>query len=294
MPMAAQSQFGIDHGVTVQSLGSSSSGNAFVITAGSQVMLIDCGVGIRTIQAGLRERNISLADISTICITHEHSDHIRTLSRVLRDDITVFATSGTIRGSVRNHPNRVVAKAFQPSKFGAITIWPLRVMHDAAEPTGFMLELPDGSRATLLTDLGSFTEDLVPYLQASDLIILEANYDEHMLLTGPYPRYLQNRVRSDMGHLANSDSGKALAQTLARENRHPVIRLAHVSQHNNMHPLAEQTVREKLLGEDLDFDVRALPRTSPFAPWISTRRETAVAFTPVKAMPRSGQLSLEF
>ena len=293
MPMAAQSRFGIDHGISVQSLGSSSSGNAFVITAGSQVMLIDCGVGIRSIQAGLRDRDLSLADISTICITHEHSDHIRTLPRVLRDDITVFATTGTSQSSVRNHPNKVIAKAFQPETFGAITVWPLRVMHDAAEPTGFMLELPDGSRATLLTDLGSFTEELVPYLQASDLIILESNYDEMMLLTGPYPRYLQDRVRSNRGHLANSDSGTALAQTLARENRDPVIRLAHVSQHNNMHPLAEQTVREKLAQEDIALDVRALPRTKPFAPWFSTRSESATAFAPINPLPRRGQLTLD-
>ncbi len=293
MPMAAQSRFGIDHGVSVQSLGSSSSGNAFVVTAGSQVMLIDCGVGIRTIQAGLRDRDLSLADVSTICITHEHSDHIRTLPRVLRDDITVFATNGTIQRSVRNHPNRVIARPFQPETFGAITVWPLPVMHDAAEPTGYMLELPDGSRATLLTDLGSFSEELIPYLQASDLIILEANYDEHMLRTGPYPRYLQDRVRSNKGHLANSDSGVALARTLARENRNPVVRLAHVSEQNNLHPLAEQTVVEKLATEGLKLDVRALYRTKPFSPWFSSRSDQPVAFTPVQELPRRGQLTLD-
>ncbi len=205
----------------------------------------------------------------------------------------MFATAGTSQRSVANHPNKVTARAFQPEKFGAITVWPLRVMHDAAEPTGFMLELPDGSRTTLLTDLGSFTEELMPYLQASDLIILESNYDEHMLLTGPYPRYLQERVRSNKGHLANSDSGTALVQTLAKDNRNPVIRLAHVSEHNNMHPLAEQTVREKLATEDMRFDVRALPRTKPFAPWFSTRSEAVIAFAPVETLPRRGQLTLD-
>lgn len=293
MPAAAQSRFGIDHGISVQSLGSSSSGNAFVITAGSQVMLIDCGVGIRAIQAGLRDRNMSLNDISTICITHEHSDHIRTLPRVLRDDITVFATNGTMMRSAGHHQNRVIAKAFHPETFGTITVWPLKVMHDASEPTGFMLELPDGSRATLLTDLGSFSEELVPYLQASDFIILEANYDEHMLRTGPYPRYLQERVRSNKGHLANSDCGSALVRTLTREHRNPVIRLAHVSEHNNMHLLAEQTVVGKLLEEELHLDVRALPRTKAFEPWFSKRHESSVALTPFRQLPRRGQLALE-
>lgn len=294
MPAASQSRFTVDHGISVQSLGSSSNGNAFLVTCGTQVMMIDCGVGIRAIRSGLKERDIELTDISTICITHEHSDHIKTLPKVLRDDITVFATKGTASRSIGKHPNRVQARAFQPEKFGDITVWPLTVMHDATEPTGFMLEFPDGSRATLLTDLGCYTEELTPYLQASDFIILEANYDEHMLLTGPYPRYLQERVRSKRGHLANSECGEALTTVLSREHRNPVIRLAHVSEHNNMNVLAEKTVNESLAREDLSFDVRALPRKEKFQPWVSPLQPSESSFAPFTPLPVPGQLTLEF
>lgn len=256
-------------------------------------MMIDCGVGIRAIRAELRDRDIDLTDISTICITHEHSDHIRTLPKVLRDDITVFATNGTANRSIGKHPNRVLARAFQPETFGQITVWPLAVMHDASEPTGFMLEFPDGSRATLLTDLGTFTEEFTPYLQASDLIILESNYDEHMLLTGPYPRYLQNRVRSNKGHLANSECGEALSTVLSREHRDPVIRLAHVSEHNNINVLAEQTVNEALAQQDLAFDVRALPRKQAYEPWFSPRTASGGGLAPFTLQPARGQLTLD-
>lgn len=295
MHSTSQTRFTIDHGISVQSLGSSSSGNAFVITSGTQVALIDCGVGIRTIKSGLRDRDIELQDISLICITHEHSDHICTLPKVLRDDITVFATNGTASRSIGRHPNRVTARAFQPETFGSLTIWPLKVMHDAAEPTGFMIEFPDASRATLLTDLGTYTEELTPYLQASDLIILEANYDEHMLRTGPYPYYLQNRVRSDRGHLANAACGTALSQVLSENHRNPVIRLAHVSQQNNLHSLAEQTVNEALAKADLAFDVRALPRKQPFETWVSPVSQGASAqLAPFQVPTPRGQLALEF
>lgn len=292
MSSASQSRFTIDHGISVQSLGSSSNGNAFLVTSGTQVMMIDCGVGIRAIRAGLKDRDMDLADVSTICITHEHSDHIRTLPKVLRDDITVFATKGTAARSIGRHPNRVQARAFRPEKFGEITVHPLTVMHDATEPTGFMLEFPDGARATLLTDLGSYTEELTPYLQASDLIILEANYDEHMLLTGPYPRYLQNRVRSNRGHLANRECGEALTSVLSREHRDPVIRLAHVSEHNNINVLAEQTVNEALAREELVFDVRALPRKQVFDPWFSSGTGAGAGLAPFTPQPARGQLSL--
>lgn len=293
MTSVSQSRFTVDHGITIQSFGSSSSGNAFLVTCGTQVMMIDCGVGIRTIRSGLKDRGIDLSDISTICITHEHSDHIRTLPKVLREDITVFATNGTASRSIGKHPNRVQARAFQPERFGQITVWPLLVMHDAAEPTGFMLEFPDGSRATLLTDLGCFTEELTPYLQASDLIILEANYDEHMLLTGPYPSYLKARVRSNTGHLANSECGAALSQVLSRENRNPVIRLAHVSEHNNLNVVAENTVNDALARVNLTFDVQALPRKQVFEPWVSTRSNPDASFAPFEPLARRGQLPLD-
>lgn len=292
MSQESQSRFAVDHGISVQSLGSSSNGNAFVVTCGTQVMMIDCGIGIRAIRQGLKDRDLDLSDITTICITHEHSDHIRTLPKVLRDDITVFATNGTASRSIGRHPNRLRARAFRPETFGQITIWPLAVMHDAAEPTGFMLEFPDGSRATLLTDLGCFTEELSPYLCASDLIILESNYDEHMLRTGPYPRYLQDRVRSDRGHLANSECGAALATVLSREHRDPVIRLAHVSEHNNINVLAEQTVNESLEKADLQLDVRALHRKQVFDPWISERSTRNESFAPFETQPLRGQLPL--
>lgn len=294
MPAAAQSRFIVDHGISVQSLGSSSNGNAFLVTCGTQVMMIDCGVGIRAIRAGLKDRDIDLTDISTICITHEHSDHIKTLPKVLRDDITVFATKGTASRSIGKHPNRVQARAFQPETFGDITVWPLSVMHDASDPTGFLLEFPDGTRATLLTDLGCYTEELTPYLQASDLIILEANYDEHMLMTGPYPRYLQERVRSKHGHLANSECGEALTSVLSKEHRDPVIRLAHVSEHNNMNVLAERTVNDALALQELSFDVRALPRKEAFQPWVSPMTATSNSFAAFTPLPVRGQLSLEF
>lgn len=293
MSNPTQSGFTIDRGITVQSFGSSSSGNAFLVTSGAQALMVDCGIGIRTIQRGLKDRGMALNDVSALCITHEHSDHICTLPRVLREDLCVVATKGTAARSIGRHANRETVRAFVPITIGEITIWPLKVSHDAAEPTGFMFEFKDGSRATILTDLGVFTDDLAPFLQASDFIILEANYDEHMLLTGPYPRYLQERVRSRKGHLANSACGAALASVLSVENRTPTVRLAHMSEHNNVNWLAEQTVTQHLTEVDLKLDVRVLPRKEIFEPWVSTRSAAGKEFVLSTEAERRGQLALE-
>lgn len=262
-----------DLGFTVQSLGSGSSGNAFIVTAGSECLLIDCGVGIRTLKASLADRQICLGDIDTICVTHEHSDHIRTLSKVVNDDTVLIATRGTgIRSSFVPDQHQIV-RAHTPVKVGSITIWPLPVAHDAQEPCGFMLEMPDGSRVTMLTDIGSWHESLQEFVAASDLIILEANHDEEMLRRGPYPQYLKRRVASDVGHLSNRHCGVALATALRGTTHEPEIWLAHLSEHNNLAYLAENTVREALLAADVDLNVTTLPRKTPSAIWRSDRSD---------------------
>lgn len=260
------------HGISIQSLGSGSSGNAFVITTGSDTVLLDCGIGIRALRSAMKERKLDVTDITAICVTHEHSDHIRTLPKVIHADAELYATSGTSIGS--RLPNGQVTRAIadSPITIAGITIWPLPVSHDAKEPCGFMLELPDGSRATMLTDLGAWHDSLRDFVRASDLIILEANHDEDMLRSGPYPAYLKRRVASDVGHFSNRDCGLALGHALRGTSHDPEIWLAHLSKENNRPDLAEQTVRDELVRHDLDLSVTALPRLSPSHIWTPRER----------------------
>lgn len=256
------------HAISVQSLGSGSSGNAFVVTTESDTLLIDCGIGIRTLGKSLRERGIAMSEISAICVTHEHSDHIRTLPKVMSASMTLYSTDGTARRSALPKEQHERAINEMPVRIAGMTIWPLPVAHDAMEPCGFMVELPGGSRVTMLTDLGSWHDSLKEFARASDLIILEANHDEEMLRLGPYPTYLKRRVASDIGHLSNRHCGLALAKALQGTTHRPQIWLAHLSEHNNRPDLAEETVRAALCDHDLDLMVTALPRRSPSAIWM--------------------------
>lgn len=259
--------------VSVQSLGSGSSGNAFLITTPESTVLVDCGVGIRTVNAALRMRQMAITDIDAICVTHEHSDHIRTLPKVIHSDVELYATGGTARRSALPASQHTRAIEHEPVTIHGITIWPLPVAHDAIEPCGFMAELPRGARITVLTDLGSWHDSLKDFVRASDLIVLEANHDEEMLRSGPYPAYLKRRVASDVGHLSNRHCGLALADALRGTSHQPEIWLAHLSEHNNRPGLAESTVRDALIGQDLDLAVTALPRKSPGDVWTPPQRD---------------------
>ncbi|GCE19386.1 MBL fold metallo-hydrolase [Dictyobacter kobayashii] len=63
----------------VVSLGSGSSGNAFLVEAGPQgrtKLLLDAGLSTRTLAMRLTSVGVSLSQIQGVLITHEHSDHV--------------------------------------------------------------------------------------------------------------------------------------------------------------------------------------------------------------------------
>ena len=61
-------------------LSSGSSGNSTLIRTENFNILVDLGVTKKTIVDALSEYSLSLNDINYIFITHEHVDHIKSLS----------------------------------------------------------------------------------------------------------------------------------------------------------------------------------------------------------------------
>ena len=245
--------------VRVQSLGSGSSGNAFLIQRGDRTLMLDCGVGIRTITRALANLGSNIASLDGILITHEHIDHIRTLPRMTGHDIPIIATPGTAGMADVPGDQRLEIVADRPVDVAGFTIWALGVSHDAAQPCGYLIEMAE-TRITILTDLGTWQEHLAEPIAASDLIVLEANHDEEMLRRGPYPAHLKRRVASDRGHLSNRASGVALAALAQASHSDPTVWLAHLSATNNKPKIAEEAVRAALMMADLDLPVIALPR----------------------------------
>ena len=77
-----------------------------------------------------------------------------------------------------------------------------------------------------------------------DMYIIETNHDEEMLMNGPYPRFLKERVISDYGHLSNYTTAKYLKKIVGPNTKNIV--LAHISEVNNTKELAYNTVKEEI------------------------------------------------
>lgn len=232
------------------SLFSSSKGNASFLGSPSGGVLIDAGVSCRRLLRSLEAHAIPLEAVQAVFITHCHSDHIAGLRVFLgKHPVPVYATAETlveIQSQVRL-PENADLREMTPSEMihtadMGITAFP--TMHDAAGSCGFRFEMPDGQTCAVCTDLGCVTPEVEQAVFGANLVLLEANYDPEMLRTGPYPWYLQERIRGQYGHLSNVDSA-GLAQKLIAHGTTRLV-LGHLSENNNTMPLAQQTVLQHL------------------------------------------------
>lgn len=254
----------------VTCFGSGSSGNALLIQSETTSVLLDAGIPIRRLRAGLASLGVHDNGLSAVLISHEHSDHVCSLGQVLsRQDCPVLATAGTV-GALRDLPmDRWVPIASEETiQIGDLAITPIAVPHDAAEPVGCIVDHGD-TRAAIFTDLGEVPGSFGALVATADLVVFEANYDETMLARGSYPRFLKRRIRGPLGHLSNDECGSFLAQNLS--SRTLDVWLAHLSENNNHPTIAAQTVtREFGRGTGIPR-VRPLARYGNVVTWDSNR-----------------------
>ncbi len=243
-----------------QSFLSSSSGNATFITDDTVSLLVDCGANGKYITECMRRIGISPIKLSGILVTHEHRDHIAGIGVMSRKyNIPVYATEKTWNaigdsiGPIRDENRKFVLPELN---FGSLSVKSFKIPHDAADPVGYRFESDDQS-FTIATDIGHITNELESALIGSDAVIIEANHDEDMLNSGPYPFYLKKRILSDKGHLSNKKCGDFCAKLA--ETGTSSIWLGHLSSENNTPELAYKTVK-LALSEHTDTMLNVLPK----------------------------------
>lgn len=232
--------------VEIHCLGSGSRGNATVVRHLDTCVMVDCGFSVRQIKRRLEQVGIAPQQISAVLVSHEHTDHVTGLGAVT-PHAPVYMTRGTSRamGARRGKDWRVVPiKAGRAFEVGSLSITPFSISHDAREPTGFVLQTPEGLRLGLATDLGRATPSVLDALSGCDLLALEANHDPNMLQQGPYPWWLKRRIASDRGHLSNDSAGQLLDH-VARPGLRYVFAM-HRSKANNTAELVEDSLASAL------------------------------------------------
>ncbi len=238
------------------SIASGSSGNCICVGSDECHVLIDAGISGKKIEEGLNSIDLKTEEMQGILITHEHIDHIAGLGVLARRyGIPMYATAGTVDailhtksvGKIDESLFHVVCPEVD-FIIGDLTIEPIAISHDAAEPVAYKIRQPEKTMA-VMTDLGKYDDYIVEKLKDLDVLLLEANHDVHMLQVGSYPYPLKQRILGDRGHLSNELSGQLLGEVL--HDNFKAVFLGHLSKENNYPELAYETVRlEVTLGEN--------------------------------------------
>lgn len=261
-----------ENGLIFRCFASGSSGNCYYLGTRQRGILIDAGISARQIQKCLREMDLDFQNIMGVLITHDHADHIRAVGTLgERVKLPIYTTALIHEGIDRNYgvreklrTSRRYFEKGQPWELFGMTINTFGIEHDSTDCLGYAIDF-QGQRFVIITDCGSVNEELEAYIRTANHLVIEANHDEHMLLNGPYPTYLKERILSPRGHQSNDVCGELLARNWHEGLRN--IWLCHLSLENNDPEVAYDTVAEYLLDAGVvpgeDVFLKALDRTTP-------------------------------
>ena len=124
----------------------------------------------------------------------------------------------------------------------------IHTSHDAPGSVGFLINDGDSS-LVYVTDTGYINKKYLDKIINKNVYIFESNHDINMLMTGPYPYILKQRVLSDKGHLSNETSGNYLSAIIG-DNTKKII-LAHLSETNNTPEIALKTVKSIIKNDNI-------------------------------------------
>jgi len=223
--------------ITIGTLFSGSKGNCTLVKYKDTAILVDAGRSTKYIKSALSSVGLSPEDINAIFLTHSHSDHTSALKVWTSHYHTPVHASAPVCSDVKEKcagelvPHPVVFE----EQIGEIAVKSFPTDHDAFGSVGYRFDVC-GMSIGVATDLGHVTDSVRSGLCGCLAAVIESNHDVQMLLSGPYPPELKQRILSRFGHLSN-ESGAEFAKFLV-DNGAQKLMLAHLSEINNTPELA--------------------------------------------------------
>jgi len=232
-------------------LASGSSGNSALVATERTRILVDAGLSVRELTRRLTEIGETLDGLDAVVVTHEHSDHISGLCRLLRarkrakKPLPAYLTRLTAP-AIDWEECEPVLETFQAGssfRVGDIEVDSFTIPHDARDPVGFCFRA-QGVKIAVATDLGYIPDSIRFHLRGVHVLLLESNHDLEMLKVGPYPWSVKQRVMGRNGHLSNSVVCEYLAEDFASCAQ--ALILGHLSDQNNHPELVRMGAAEAL------------------------------------------------
>jgi phosphoribosyl 1,2-cyclic phosphodiesterase len=232
----------------IASLNSGSNGNCYYVGNSEEAVLVDAGIPCREIEKRMERLNLSMSNVKAVFISHEHSDHISGVGKLIkRYKLPLYITESTRQnGQLNVQPDLVFSfQAYEPVQIGNLTITAFPKFHDACDPHSFIVKHNDVT-VGVFTDIGAPCDHVINHFRQCHAAFLEANYDEEMLQRGRYPYFLKNRIRGGHGHLSNIQALQIFTQHRPPFMSH--LLLSHLSRDNNSPELVRDLFRKYTTG----------------------------------------------
>ncbi len=248
-----------------QSLASGSKGNCSIVISDNTKIIIDLGISHLQLKRKLEKNKLKVDDFAAILITHCHNDHIKGLSSTLKHNkINVYAPVDMIKELSELIPKERIVAIPVEYNIGDFDINYIKTSHDADYSVGYILTCNNKS-IVYVTDTGYINRKYFKRIKGKEIYLIESNHDEEMLMNGPYPYYLKQRVISDKGHLSNETTAKYLKELVGDKTKY--VFLAHLSEKNNTPTLAMAATEQKLKEinkDDIEIIIANQEEESPF------------------------------
>lgn len=235
----------------IKILASGSKGNSSLIICDNTKLLIDIGLSFARIKSHLELNGININDITGLLITHSHSDHIKGLKTFIKEtDIKIYIPKDMYHELEEIVPIDRCIFIEDIFNINDVNIELIHTSHDTDFSVGYIFEY---KKKTLVyvTDTGYINRRYLKKMEDKNVYVIESNHDEALLMDGPYPRFLKERVISDRGHLSNKTTAGYLKK-IVTDNTKCVV-LAHISEKNNTIDLAYQEANDVLKDKDVEL-----------------------------------------
>lgn len=232
-------------------LASGSEGNATFFSHQGKKILFDIGKNAKYITDKLKEINELSKDIDAIVISHTHDDHVSALKVFLKKNHPkVYVTEKMYYDleCLRDYDNVCIYD--EDFYLDTIHVISIKSSHDASDSRNFIVKTSTDS-LVYLTDTGYLNRKYFSLLKDASYYLMESNHDIEMLMDGPYPKWLKQRVVGTLGHLSNKDSSFYLTKLIG-DNTKKIV-LMHLSHTNNTEEKALETLKETFLDYAISF-----------------------------------------
>lgn len=151
-------------------LGSSSSGNAYVLECDGETLILELGLSWKEIIKGL---GFNIANVSGCVVSHQHKDHSLSIPNALKASLSVYSCQ-----EVQSiHPKVKVLEKGKKTPIGSFNVMPIPLQH-SCECYGFLIEHQKIGRCVFCTDCNA-----IPYkFKNISHFFVESNYDNALLI----------------------------------------------------------------------------------------------------------------